>query len=82
MQRVYAKRRDLVVSFLEANPACQRCQSAWSTEVHEVKTRARGGSILDETNLRALCDDCHRWVTGHPREAQLAGWMKNSWEVA
>jgi hypothetical protein len=52
-----------------------------STEVHEVLSRARGGSIVDEKNVLALCHDCHAWVTTHPRLATMAGLLKSRWQT-
>lgn len=83
---VYARpggRRDLVAELLAAFPVCQArvvCQGARSSEVHEVKTRARGGSILDRENCLALCHACHSWVTTNPIQAHRLGLMKQSWE--
>lgn len=79
MQRLYRERVPFVKAFLEAHPICQRCSFEASTEVHEVKSRSRGGSILDEDNCRALCHVCHRFVTEHPRQAEAEGFSKPSW---
>ena len=51
-----------------------------ATDGHEVKTRARGGSITDRANIIMGCRTCHSWVTEHPREAHDLGLVKNSWE--
>ncbi len=48
-----------------------------STEVHEVVSRARGGDILDPDNCRALCHECHIWITTHPAQATEEGWLKS-----
>lgn len=50
-------------------------------EVHEVLTRARGGSITDPDNCVTLCSIHHQWVTGHPLEAHARGLMRQSWEA-
>ena len=87
------ERAPFVAKFLEEHPDCQRCLEQpfvvqpgchWgnrrigrSTEVHEVLSRARGGSILDDENCRALCHECHSWITGHPRQATEDGWLKS-----
>lgn len=76
-------RRDLVAVLLAEFPVCQAALMCWgapSTEVHEVKTRARGGSILDRDNCLALCHNCHAWVTDNPRKAHELGLVKHSWE--
>lgn len=79
--RVYRNERiPLVIATLEAFPLCQRCTTSRSTEVHEIKSRARGGSILDPDNLAALCHNCHAWVTTHPADAHAEGWLRHSWE--
>lgn len=65
---------------LDSMPMCEKCWSAYATDLHEVKTRARGGSILDEENIRVLCRPCHSWITEHPAEAKQQGWLKNSWD--
>lgn len=71
-------RRALVRRVLDARPVCERCESARSTDVHEPHTRARGGSITDPENVRALCRACHDWVHSHPAEASEEGWLRRS----
>lgn len=79
-EAIYRKRRPLVEQMLAAKPICERCGMNPSTEIHEVVTRARGGSILSEANCRALCRACHRWITEHPAKAHEEGFMAHSWE--
>lgn len=82
VERMYRQlRRGLVADLLGARPICQRCDACPSTEVHEIKSRARGGSITDVTNCVALCHRCHDWVTTHPALAAREGWLKQSWEA-
>lgn len=50
-----------------------------STEVHEMLSRARGGSIVDDSLACALCHTCHRWVTTEPRLATMAGLQRSRW---
>lgn len=77
MEKLYREvRGPLVEKILEERPLCQRCLMARSAQVHEVVTRARGGSIIDEENCRALCSDCHGWIHDHPRLATEEGWLK------
>lgn len=80
MTKKYVQRRKLVAYMLEQYPMCQRCNAKASEEVHEVLSRARGGSILDINNCRALCHACHFWITTNPAEATRTGWLKNSWD--
>lgn len=65
---------------LADNPLCQRCWAKPAVDVHEIVSRARGGSILDVNNLAVLCRGCHDWITTHPADAQAEGWLRNSWE--
>lgn len=70
---------------LTERPWCQaRLKGCWgrSSEVHEVVTRARGGSILDPHNVLALCHWCHCWVTEHPLEAHSLFLVRHGWEKA
>lgn len=71
----YRQRRVLVASLLTQYPVCVRCHAARSTEVHELLSRARGGSILDESNCVALCHACHGWITTNPLQATADGWL-------
>lgn len=70
----------LVIELLQDIPPCQRCHQATATDVHELKSRARGGSILDPDNLALLCRPCHTWVTTNPAAATAEGWLRNSWD--
>lgn len=76
---IYKARRPLVERLLTERPVCEfpGC-SRGSVDVHEVLSRGRGGSILDEGNLRCLCRECHIWVTDHPREAEEIGLLEKS----
>ena len=74
------QRIPLVIEMLQDNPPCARCHTAPATDVHELKSRARGGSILDPDNLTVLCRPCHTWVTTNPADATREGWLLNSWD--
>jgi 5-methylcytosine-specific restriction endonuclease McrA len=80
MEAKYRQRRSLVAQMLEEKPVCERCDAARSTDIHEVVSRARGGSILDPSNLVALCRQCHSFITQNPLVAHAEGWSKHSWE--
>lgn len=79
-EALYRKRRPLVEQLLAEFPICQRCGTNPSQDIHEVVTRARGGSILDRKNLRAICRSCHTFITTHPAQAEAEGLMAHSWE--
>ena len=81
MESLYAtERRRLVKELLRDFPPCQRCATNYATDVHEIKTRARGGSIVDEDNLALLCRPCHTFITQNPAQGKSEGWLKNSWD--
>ena len=56
--------RDQVASYMmeEYGAICQGCGSTEWHELHHVVPLARGG-INDESNIRALCHECH--VSAH-----------------
>jgi hypothetical protein len=63
-----------------------RCQAGMesctrhATDVHELKSRARGGDWLyDETNMIALCRSCHSFITQNPAWAEANGFAIPSW---
>jgi hypothetical protein len=57
MEQLYAtKRRNLVRKLLADRPVCQRCLSDRSQDIHELKSRARGGSITELDNLVAFVE--------------------------
>ncbi len=78
VQRTYrAARRPLVAALLAQHPACQLRIDGVCThravDVHELLSRARGGSITDPANCRTTCRPCHDYVTTHPADAQRLG---------
>jgi hypothetical protein len=83
-ERKYVERRKIVSNLLSTRAKCEAgiidvCVGK-AVDVHEVKTRGRGGSILDEENLRCLCRPCHQYVTEHPKEAHALGLVVHAWE--
>jgi 5-methylcytosine-specific restriction endonuclease McrA len=79
-ERLYRERRPLIALLLEEHPICQRCGTNPSVDVHEVVSRARGGSIVERSNLRCLCRSCHTWIGLNPAKATEEGWSKHSWQ--
>lgn len=49
-----------------------------SVDVHEVVTRARGGSIVDPDNVLAICRSCHDWIHDNPRVATELSLLKSN----
>ena len=79
-KKVSVARREFVADILSHRTRCEagvlvrsrdiehRC-FGYSTDVHEVLTRARGGDILDPMNVKAICRRCHDWIHEHPADA-------------
>jgi hypothetical protein len=59
-------------------PGCSRL----ADDAHEVLTRARGGSITDPDNIRAVCRPCHYEITGEAPWAYELGFLTHSWQAA
>ncbi len=76
-----ARRRELVDRLLRQRPVCEvpGCDHR-SEHVHEVLTRARGGSIVDEDNCRAVCFACHRRIHDEPWWSEPLGLLVHSWD--
>jgi len=94
--KLYVERRKLVERLLQERPFCERHmvnfgknegivfwgwgQQVPSTVIHEKKLRSAGGSITDESNLVALCAECHDDVHRHPAQARAEGWIVRRFE--
>lgn len=78
--RLNRERAKFVADYLSEHPRCEareriarvdarhRCD-VQAVDVHEMLTRARGGSIVDESNVLALCRACHDWIHRNPASA-------------
>lgn len=76
-------RRDFVERILRERPLCEACPvigavrgfpvTHASADVHEIKTRAMGGDVLDEKNVLAVCRWSHGWIHSHPAKARRLG---------
>lgn len=83
-QQLNVKRRAFVRRMLDERQRCEagarivmldtrhRCAFV-PVDVHEIVTRARGGDILDESNVLAICRLCHDWIHDHPQAASSVG---------
>jgi 5-methylcytosine-specific restriction endonuclease McrA len=88
----YRLRRPLVKRLLEENPWCQACPvfarhddkvtyiRRQSVDIHEIVRRSQGGSILDESNLMAVCRPCHQRIGNYPQLAFDLGLAKHAWD--
>lgn len=89
----YRLRRPLVKRLLEERPWCEACPvfasydekvtyaRQRSMDIHEIVRRSQMGSILDESNLLAVCRSCHRRIGNYPQLAFDLGLAKHGWEV-
>jgi 5-methylcytosine-specific restriction endonuclease McrA len=89
----YRLRRPLVARLLEERPFCEACPvfakhdekvtyiRRPSVDIHEIVRRSQGGSILKESNLLAVCRDCHRRIGNHPQLAFDLGLAKPGWTL-
>ena len=88
----YRLRRPLVERLLGERPLCEACpvfaehdgrvvyQRFPSVDIHELKRRSQGGSILDEDNLLSVCRACHTRIGNNPQLAFDLGLSKHGWE--
>ena len=78
-----AKRNDTRHAVFERTSRCEANVEPYcsyhATDVHEIKTRARGGSITDVDNCLALCRSCHRFITDNPAFALEHGFVVHAW---
>lgn len=92
-EKEYVERRKIVSRLLEERPWCEACpifakhdglatySRNKSVDVHELKRRSQGGSILDIDNLMCVCRGCHRRIGNHPALAFELGLAKHGWEL-
>jgi 5-methylcytosine-specific restriction endonuclease McrA len=73
------RRQQLRQKLLQNNPLCQRCRKQYATDLHEVLSRGRGGSPLDENNIVLLCRICHSFVTVNPKQAVEEGFLRSAY---
>lgn len=88
----YRQRRPLVARLLSERPFCEACKrfaehdglstyvANRSVDIHEIVRRSQGGSILDESNLMAVCRPCHDRIGREPALAFDLGLAKHGWE--
>lgn len=65
-------------AYLARHPVCEQCRRRPAREVHHVKSLAAAPRRrLDQTNVRALCHDCHRALT--PTVRADGGIVRRKW---
>jgi 5-methylcytosine-specific restriction endonuclease McrA len=92
MGEKYKERIPLVKRLLAERPWCEACPifashdnlvvyiRRPSVDIHELKRRSQGGSILDEKNLLAVCRECHRRIGNNPQLAFDLNLSKHEWD--
>jgi 5-methylcytosine-specific restriction endonuclease McrA len=91
-EELYKQRVPLVKKLLEERRWCEACPvfaehdnlmvyiRRPSRDIHELVRRSQGGSILDESNLMAVCRECHARIGNNPQLAFDLGLAKHSWD--
>jgi 5-methylcytosine-specific restriction endonuclease McrA len=92
MEDTYKERRPFVERILRERPLCEACRifaahdgkqvfnHHMSRDVHEIIRRSQGGSILDDSNVLAVCRPCHMRIGNYPELAFQLGLAKHGWE--
>jgi len=90
-ETIYRQRRPLVERLLRERPACEACPvfAAYdgavvynrrpSSDIHELKRRSQGGSILEERNLLSICRQCHTNIGNNPALSESLGLALPGW---
>ena len=74
--------REIVIARQGGRCALPYCGEL-ATDVHEIRSRAQGGSITDPANCLGLCSRCHALVHDNPkRAAELGLLLSRKWGVA
>ena len=88
----YVERRKIVRELLEKRPFCEACPifakhdgkityvRRGSVDIHEIIRRSQGGSILETSNLMAVCRECHNRIGSQPALAFELGLARHGWE--
>ena len=88
----YVERRKIVRELLEERPFCEACPifakhdgkityvRRGSVDIHEIIRRNQGGSILETSNLMAVCRECHNRIGSQPALAFELGLARHGWE--
>lgn len=77
-QRLLRQRRKLTDAMKrEGFVQCAMCGGR-ADDLHELVSRARGGSITDPENTVPLCRPCHSRVTTEPAWAEANGWARRA----
>lgn len=75
-------RAKVIAATWPERPRCDCGCGRWADDVHEILSRARGGSITDRRNMAALARVCHDKVTNEDPLFYSLGLVVHSWEVA
>lgn len=74
------RRRKMIAARFPDRPLCAVPWCVrWADDIHEILTRARGGSITDEANTVPVCRPCHDEITNEAPWAYEIGLLEHSW---
>ena len=76
------ERRAMVNRLWPERPRCACGCGRLADDLHEIKSRARGGSIVDPANCVPLARCCHDKATNEDRRFYELGLVVHSWEAA
>lgn len=91
-EQEYVERRKIVKDLLEQRPFCEACPifakhdgkityvRRGSVDIHELIRRSQGGSILETSNLMAVCRECHNRIGAQPALAFELGLARHGWD--
>lgn len=75
-------RRAMVTRLYPERPRCACGCGRLADDLHEILSRARGGSICDPANCVPLARYCHDKATSEDPRFYAAGLVVHSWEAA
>lgn len=76
------ERRAMVTRLYPERPRCACGCGRLADDLHEILSRARGGSITDPANCVPLARYCHDKATNEDPRFYAAGLVVHSWEAA
>ena len=76
------ERRAMVNRLWPERPRCACGCGRLADDLHEIKSRARGGSIVDPANCVPLARVCHDKATNEDPRMYRLGLVVHSWEAA
>jgi hypothetical protein len=71
--RVYNKaRKEFLSEILYCQASIGHVCTCWPTQIHHMAGKI-GANLNDQSKWLAVCQNCHDWIEGHPKEAKERG---------